>query len=62
MLEITKHPSLKYFLFGSLYFGEGLIFALSTVIIVLFFNDKNISILYFQNPLEAVASLSQLFL
>ena len=44
MLELTKHPSLKYFLFGSLYFAEGLIFALSTVIIVLFFIEKNISI------------------
>jgi len=44
MLELTKHPSLKYFLFGSLYFAEGLIFALTTVIIVLFFTEKNISI------------------
>jgi len=44
MLDLTKHPSLKYFLFGSLYFAEGLIFALSTVIIVLFFTEKNISI------------------
>jgi PAT family beta-lactamase induction signal transducer AmpG len=44
MLELTKHPSLKYFLFGSLYFAEGLIFALTTLIIVLFFNEKNITI------------------
>jgi len=44
MLDLTKCPSLKYFLFGSLYFAEGLIFALSTVIIVLFFAEKNISI------------------
>ena len=44
MFDLAKLPSLKYFLFGSLYFAEGLIFALSTVIIVLFFTDKNISI------------------
>ena len=44
MLDLTKRPSLKYFLFGSLYFAEGLIFALTTVIIVLFFTDKNIPI------------------
>jgi len=44
MLNLTKSPSLKYFLFGSLYFAEGLIFALTTVILVLFFTDKNISI------------------
>jgi hypothetical protein len=44
MLDLTKRPSLKYFLFGSLYFAEGLIFALTTVVIVLFFTEKNISI------------------
>lgn len=44
MLDLTKRPSLKYFLFGSLYFAEGLILALTTVIIVLFFTDKNIPI------------------
>jgi PAT family beta-lactamase induction signal transducer AmpG len=44
MFDLAKLPSLKYFLFGSLYFSEGLIFALTTVILVLFFTDKNISI------------------
>ena len=44
MLELAKNPSLKYFLFGSLYFAEGIIFALATVIMVLFFTEKNISI------------------
>ena len=44
MLDLAKSSYLKYFLFGSLYFAEGLIFALSTVILVLFFEDKNISI------------------
>jgi len=44
MLDLTKHPFLKYILFGNLYFSEGLIFALTTVVIVLFFNEKGISI------------------
>ena len=44
MLELSKHSSLKYFLFGSLYFAEGLIFALTTVILVIIFTEKNISI------------------
>ena len=44
MLELSKHPSLKYILFGVLYFSEGLIYALASVIIVLFFTDKDISI------------------
>jgi len=44
MFDLTERPTLKYFLFGSLYFAEGLIFALTTVVLVLFFTDKNISI------------------
>jgi PAT family beta-lactamase induction signal transducer AmpG len=44
MLDISKHPYLKYILFGNLYFAEGLIFALSTVVIVLYFTEKDISI------------------
>ena len=44
MLYLSKHPLLKYVLFGTLYFSEGLIFALTTVIIVLFFTEKDISI------------------
>ena len=44
MLDLSKHPLLKYVLFGNLYFSEGLIFALTTVIIVLFFTEKDISI------------------
>jgi len=44
MLELSKHPWLKYVLFGDLYFSEGLIFATTTIIIVLFFTDKDISI------------------
>jgi MFS family permease len=44
MIDLSKHPSLKYILFGDLYFSEGLILALTTVILVLFFTEKNILI------------------
>ena len=44
MLELSKHPFLKYILFGNLYFSEGLIYALASVIIVLYFTEKDISI------------------
>jgi MFS family permease len=44
MLDISKYSSLKYFLFGSLYFAEGIHLALSTVLIVIYFNEKDISI------------------
>ncbi len=44
MLDISKRPSLKYVLFGNLYFAEGLQFALSTTIIILYFTEKDISI------------------
>jgi MFS family permease len=44
MLDFTKHPSLKYPLFGILYFAEGLTVALTGVVLVLFFIDKDIPI------------------
>jgi MFS family permease len=44
MLTLSKHPSLKYLLFGSLYFSEGLLLALSTVILIIYFTHKDISI------------------
>jgi len=44
MIDLSKHPTLKYILFGDLYFSEGLILALTTVILVLFFTEKDISI------------------
>ena len=44
MLELSKHPFLKYILFGSLYFSEGIQFALVTVIIIVYFTTKDISI------------------
>lgn len=42
MLDLSKHPYLKYLLFSNLYFSEGLIFALTTILIVLYFTEKNI--------------------
>ena len=44
MLDLHKNPSLKYILFGSLYFSEGLILSLSTVILIIYFTQKDISI------------------
>ncbi len=43
MIDITKHTFLKYFLFSSLYFSEGLKWAISVVIIPLYFTDLGIS-------------------
>jgi len=44
MIDISKYRILKYFLFFNLYASEGLIFSLSTVITVLYFNELNIPI------------------
>jgi len=44
MLDVSKISSLKYFLFGSLYFAEGIHLSLSTILIVIYFTEKDISI------------------
>ena len=45
MIDITKHSFLKYFLFGSLYFSEGIELALATVIIPVYLHvEKGLSI------------------
>ena len=44
MLDISKYPFLKYLLFGSLYFSEGLAFTLSSVVIIIYFTKIGISI------------------
>ena len=44
MIDLDKHPSLKYILFCSFYISEGLVVALTSVVIVLFFTEKDISI------------------
>jgi len=44
MLELNKYPYFKYILFCILYFSEGLVVGLTSVILVLFFTEKDISI------------------
>jgi len=44
LIDITKRSYLKYLLFGSLYFSEGILLALSTVILIIYFTHKDISI------------------
>ena len=44
MIDITKKSRSKYILFGSLYFSEGLQFALTTVVISIYLLNKGISI------------------
>ena len=51
MIDITKHNYLKYFLFGSLYFSEGLELILATVIIPVYFVEKGI-------PLQTITFVS----
>jgi MFS family permease len=43
-IDITEKSYLKYFLFGNLYFSEGIQYSIATVIIVIFFADKGLSI------------------
>ena len=44
MIDISKHPFLKYLLFSNLYFSEGLLFTLSSVIVIIYFTEMDISI------------------
>jgi len=44
MLELSKHPLLKYPMFASMYFAEGIQFALVTLILVMYFDELDISI------------------
>jgi len=41
MIDINKYSSLKYLLFGNLYFSEGLQLAIATVIIPIYLLEKN---------------------
>ena len=43
MIDITKKSYLKYLLFGSLYFSEGLVMAIAFVIIPVYFVERDIS-------------------
>ena len=44
MIDITNKSYLKYFLFGSLYFSEGIMMAIAFVILPVYFFEKGISI------------------
>jgi len=44
MLDLEKHPLLKYLLFGNIYFANGLQGALVLVIIIVYFTELDISI------------------
>lgn len=44
MIDIRENRILKYLLFGNLYFSEGLILAVETVIIPIYFIEKGISL------------------
>ena len=44
MLELSKHPYLKYLLFGNIYFANGISGALGVTLIIIYFTEKDISI------------------
>jgi len=44
LIDITESRYFKYLLFGGLYFSEGVQYAIATVIIVIYFAEKEISI------------------
>jgi MFS family permease len=44
MIDITTKSYLKYFLFGSLYFSEGIMMAIAFVILPVYFVDRGISL------------------
>jgi MFS family permease len=44
MIELAKYPAIKYPLFGSLYFSQGIIYALAILIIPIYFVEKNIPV------------------
>ena len=44
MLDLAKHPLLKYLLFGNIYFANGLQGALALVIVIVYFTELDISI------------------
>lgn len=42
MIDLDRHRLLKYPLFGSLYFSQGIIYAFATVIINVYLDSKGI--------------------
>ena len=44
MLDLSKHPYLKYILFGNIYFANGIQGAIGLMLLIVYFTDKDISI------------------
>jgi len=44
MLELSKNPTLKYLLFGNIYFANGISAALGVTLLIVYFTEKDISI------------------
>ena len=44
MIDATKHRVLKYILFFNLYFAEGLMIAITTVVTTLYLREQGVSI------------------
>jgi MFS family permease len=44
MLNLSKHPYLKYILFGDIYFANGIQGALGMILLIVYFTEKDISI------------------
>jgi len=44
MLDLNKHPFLKYILFGDIYFANGIQGAIGMILLIVYFTEKDISI------------------
>jgi len=44
MIDLSKHPNLKYLLFGNIYFANGIQGAIGMVLLIVYFTEKDISI------------------
>ena len=44
MLDLSKHPYLKYILFGNIYFANGIQGAIGLMLLIVYFTEKDISI------------------
>jgi len=44
MLALSRHPALKYILFGNIYFANGISAALGVTLLIVYFIDKDITI------------------
>ena len=44
MIDLSKHPNLKYILFGNIYFANGIQGAIGMMLLIVYFTEKDISI------------------